>query len=664
MTPAARHAELCALIRHHDHRYYTLDAPEISDAAYDALMRELAALEAAHPELVTPESPTQRVGGPVLDSFTRVTHRQQMLSLANCFDEAELREFDERVRKALGAEAVEYTCEPKMDGLAIELVYEGGRFVQGSTRGDGVVGEDVTENLRTIKNLPPRLRGDDLPGLLEVRGEVFIKKADFKRMNEQLVARGEEPFVNPRNSAAGSLRQLDTRLTAQRPLSLYVYEVGIVEGRSFASHWEKLAWFESVGLPVNPRRHRARGADEVLAVYRQMLGDRHALPYEIDGLVVKVDSTDARARLGQVSKTPRWAVAFKFPPEEMEAKVAAIEVNVGRTGAITPVALLEPVFVGGVTVSRATLHNEQELRRKDVRKGDWVFVRRAGDVIPEIVKVITSRRTGAEEAFVFPTACPVCGAPIAREEDGVIARCTGRHCPAKLAGRLRHFATRTAMDIDGLGEKLCEALVAAGLVSSVADLYRLTVEQLVGLERMGEKSAQNLIAALERSKQTTLRRFIYALGIPEVGEATARALAERFRDVRALRDASMEQLQEVRDVGPEMARAIHGWFEDGENRALVEALLAAGVSPAPPEEAAASAAFAGKTVVLTGTLASMGRDEAKAEIERRGGKVSGSVSKKTSFVVAGEEAGSKLDKAKELGVKVLTEAEFLEQLKG
>lgn len=664
MTPAARHAELSAQLRHHDHRYYTLDAPEISDAAYDALMRELLTLEAAHPELVTPDSPSQRVGGAVLDRFVKVTHRQQMLSLANCFDEAELREFDERVRKALGAEAVDYTCEPKMDGLAIELVYEAGRFVQGSTRGDGVVGEDVTENLRTIKNLPPRLRGEGLPALLEVRGEVFIKKADFRRMNEQLVARGEEPFVNPRNSAAGSLRQLDTKLTAQRPLSVYAYEVGVVEGRAFASHWEKLAWLEAVGLPVNPRRHRARGPDDVLATYQAMLADRHALPYEIDGLVVKVDSADARARLGQVSKTPRWAVAFKFPPEEMEAKVASIEVNVGRTGAITPVALLEPVFVGGVTVSRATLHNEQELRRKDVRQGDWVFVRRAGDVIPEIVKVITARRTGAEVEFPFPTACPVCGAPIAREEDGVIARCTGRSCPAKLAGRLRHFATRTAMDVDGLGEKLCEALVASGLVKSVADLYRLTVEQLVGLERLGEKSAQNLVDALARSKQTTLRRFIYALGIPEVGEATAKALAERFRDVHALAAASMEQLQEVRDVGPEMARAIHGWFEDASHRELVEALLAAGVTPAPPEEAPAGSAFAGKTVVLTGTLASLGRDEAKAEVERRGGKVSGSVSKKTSFVVAGEEAGSKLDKAKELGVAVLNEAEFLALLKG
>ncbi len=659
MTPAARHAELCALIRYHDHRYYTLDAPELSDASYDALVKELLALEAASPELVTPDSPSQRVGGAVLEKFTKVTHRQQMLSLGNCFDEAELREFDERLRKALSAEAVAYTCEPKMDGLAIELVYEAGRFVQGSTRGDGVIGEDVTENLRTLKNLPLTLRGDDLPRLLEVRGEVFIKKADFTRMNAQLVARGEEPFVNPRNSAAGSLRQLDTSLTAQRPLSVFVYEVGVVEGRAFASHSEKLAWLEAVGLPVNPRRVPARGADEVLAAWAALLAERHALPYEIDGLVVKVDDSDARARLGQVSKTPRWAIAFKFPPEEMEAQVETIEVQVGRTGAITPVAHLRPVFVGGVTVSRATLHNEQELRRKDVRIGDWVFVRRAGDVIPEIVKVITTRRTGDEREFPFPTACPVCGAPIAREEDGVIARCTGRQCPAKLAGRLRHFATRTAMDIDGLGDKLCEALVASGLVTTVAGLYAVTAPQLLTLERMGEKSAENLKAAIERSKATTLRRFIYALGIPEVGEATAKALAERFRDVQALMDASLEALQEVRDVGPEMAKAIHGWFEDESHRALVQALLAAGVTPAPPEGPAASASpFTGKTVVLTGTLSAMSRDEAKAEVERRGGKVSGSVSKKTAFVVAGEDAGSKLKKAQELGVTVLTEAEF------
>jgi len=658
MDAAARVKALKEQIAYHDHRYYTLDAPEISDASYDALMRELKALEAQHPELVTPDSPTQRVGGAAMDKFEKVTHRQQMLSLSNAFEDQEFIDFDERIRKALNVEAVDYVCEPKMDGLAIELVYEGGAFVQGSTRGDGVIGEDVTANLRTVRNLPLRLNGRGLPKLLEVRGEVFIRKADFQRMNERLVAQGEEPFVNPRNSAAGSLRQLDPKLTATRPLSLFIYEVGVVEGKTFASHREKLKWLADVGFPVNPRRYEVSGFAGVKQAWEDLLASRHDLPYEIDGLVVKVDSTDARARLGQVSKSPRWAIAWKFPPEEMETTVEDIQVQVGRTGAITPVAWLKPVFVGGVTVSRATLHNEQELRRKDVRIGDQVFVRRAGDVIPEIVKVITSKRTGQEREFVFPTECPVCGSAVKKEEDGAIARCTGKHCPAKLAGRLRHFATRTAMDIEGLGEKLCEALVDSGRVKTVADLYRLEVGELMTLERMGEKSAQNLVEAIARSKSTTLRRFIYGLGIPEVGEATAKALAEHFRDVHALMKASIDELQAVKDVGPELANAIHGYFEDPDNRAVVESLLAAGVKPEPPEAPAAGGTFTGKTVVLTGTLATMTREAAKEAIERRGGKVSGSVSKKTDFVVAGEEAGSKLKKAQELGVKVLTEAEF------
>ncbi|MDP1823022.1 MAG: NAD-dependent DNA ligase LigA [Archangium sp.] len=662
VKPAERLKQLRTELAHHNRQYYTLDAPEVSDATYDGLMNELLKLEAEHPELVTPDSPSQRVGGAVLEKFEKVTHRQQMLSLGNVFDEAEFAEFDDRVKKALNLETVTYTCEPKMDGLAIELVFEKGRFVQGSTRGDGTIGEDVTENLKTIKNLPLTLEGKNLPALLEVRGEVFIRTADFKRMNQQLLERGEEAFVNPRNSAAGSLRQLDSKMTASRPLSIYLYEVGVVEGKTFTSHMEKLDWLEKVGLPVNPRRAVAKGLAGVMKEYEALLADRHGLPYEIDGLVVKVDGTDERNRLGQVSKTPRWAIAFKFPPEEMEAQVEEIVVQVGRTGAITPVANLKPVFVGGVTVSRATLHNEQELRRKDVRAGDWVFVRRAGDVIPEIVKVITSKRTGQEKEFVFPTACPICQSPVKKEEDGAIARCTGKHCPAKLAGRLRHFATRTAMDIDGLGDKLCEAMVETGMVKTVVGLYSLTVKTLSGLERMGEKSAKNLVDAIERSKKTTLRRFIYALGIPEVGEATAKALADHFRDMKPLMDATIESLQAVKDVGPEMGKAIHGYFEDADNRAMVEALLAAGVKPEPPEAVAAGGTFTGKTVVITGTL-TMPRQQAQEEIERRGGKVSGSVSKKTDFLVAGEEAGSKLTKAKELGVKILTEAEFQALLK-
>ena len=691
VKPAERLETLRTELAHHNRQYYTLDAPEVSDATYDALMNELLALEAEHPELVTPDSPSQRVGGAVLEKFSKVTHRQQMLSLGNVFNEAEFVEFDERVRKSLNVEAVTYTCEPKMDGLAIELVFENGKFVQGSTRGDGTIGEDVTENLKTIKNLPLNLEGKGLPKLLEVRGEVFIKSKDFKRMNEELLKRGEEAFVNPRNSAAGSLRQLDSKITASRPLSVYLYEVGVVEGKTFETHGEKLDYLEKIGLPVNPRRSVVKGLEGVMKEYKSLLADRHALPYEIDGLVVKVDLQDARNRLGQVSKTPRWAIAFKFPPEEMEAHVDEIVVQVGRTGAITPVANLRPVFVGGVTVSRATLHNEQELRRKDVRQGDWVFVRRAGDVIPEIVKVITSRRTGKEVEFVFPVECPICHSPVRKErsrssgtldkpgpersedlgqgaatqkgeKDGAIARCTGKHCPAKLAGRLRHFATRTAMDIDGLGDKLCEAMVETGLVKTVVGLYGLDLEQLSTIERMGEKSAKNLLEAIERSKKTTLRRFIYALGIPEVGEATGKALAEHFRAVQPLMDATIESLQAVKDVGPEMAKAIHGYFEDADNRTMVEALLAAGVTPEPPPAAAAGGTFTGKTVVLTGTL-TMPREQAKEEIERRGGKMSGSVSKKTDFLVAGEEAGSKLAKAQELGVKVLTEAEFTALLK-
>lgn len=661
MSPAEQLLVLKDKIAVANRQYHTLDSPEVSDATYDGWMRELLELEAAHPELVTPDSPSQRVGGAVLDRFTKVTHRQQMLSLGNVFDEAGLVEFDERLRKSLGVDVVSYVCEPKLDGLAIELVYEDGAFVLGSTRGDGVIGEDVTANLKTIKNLPLKLKGD-APKLLEVRGEVFIRKADFKKLNEQVLAAGDEPYVNPRNTAAGSLRQLDTRMTASRPLSVYLYETGVVEGVTFATHDEKLRFFEAVGLPVNPRRRIVQGKDGVLAEYAELLAARHDLPYEIDGLVVKVDSTDARLRLGQVSKTPRWAVAFKFPPEEMEAFVENIDVQVGRTGAVTPVAHLKPVFVGGVTVSRATLHNESELRRKDVRVGDWVFLRRAGDVIPEIVKVITSRREGELPEFVFPTRCPVCQGEVKREDEGIIARCTNRSCPAKLAGRLRHFAMRTAMDIDGLGEKLCEAMVETGLVKSVVGLYSVTVDQLVTLERMGDKSAQNLVAAIERSKATTLRRFIYALGIPEVGESTGKTLAEHFREVPALMNAGIDELQAVKDIGPEMAKSIRGWFEDEENRLTVTALLDAGVKPEPPE-ARKEGSFTGKTVVLTGTM-TMPREQAKEEIERRGGKVSGSVSKKTDLVVAGEDAGSKLKKATELGVKILSEAEFTALLQG
>ncbi len=660
-TAAERVAELRTQIAHHDERYYVLDDPEVSDADYDALVRELQALEAEHPELLSADSPTQRVAGAPAEHFRTVEHRTPMLSLANCFDEAGLAEFDERVRKLLGVSEVRYDCEPKLDGLAVELVYLDGKLAEGSTRGDGLVGEDVTANLRTQRSVPLVLSGKAPPPRLEVRGEVFYRKADFARLNARREQEGEPTFANPRNAAAGSLRQLDPKVTAGRRLSLYVYEMGARDGPPFDSHQAKLAWLSSVGLPINPENRLASGMQDVLAAHRALLERRHALPYDVDGLVVKVDGEDARRRLGTVSRSPRWAVAYKFPAEEARTRVLAIDVNVGRTGALTPVAFLDPVQVGGVTVSRATLHNPGELARKDVRVGDVVFVRRAGDVIPEITKVVTSLRTGEERAYVFPERCPVCGSATLMDEDGAILRCTGLACPAQLLGHLRHFASRGGLDIEGLGEKLCAQLVGSGLVQRQADLYRLTVESLAGLERMGEKSAQNLVAALQKSRRPPLRRFLYALGIRHVGEATARTLAEAFPDVHRLYDASEADLTRVKDVGPEMARAISAFFHDDKNRENIEALLQAGVQPEPPG-APTGGPFSGKTVVLTGTLSGMTREQAKEEVERRGGKVSGSVSRKTDWVVAGAEAGSKLKKAQEYGVKVVDEAGFLDLL--
>jgi len=585
-----------------------------------------------------------------------------MLSLANTFDEAGLAEFDERVHKVLGPVEVRYDCEPKLDGLAVELVYLHGALAEGSTRGDGLVGEDVTANLRTQRSVPLLLTTKTPPARLEVRGEVFLRKADFVRLNEKREQQGEPTFANPRNAAAGSLRQLDPSVTAGRRLSLYVYEVGAWDGPRFPTHQAKLAWLSSLGLPVNPENRTVVGLEAVLSAHRTLLERRHGLPYEVDGMVVKLDDEDARRRLGTVSRSPRWAVAFKFPAEEARTRVLSIDVNVGRTGALTPVAFLEPVQVGGVTVSRATLHNPGELERKDVRIGDQVFVRRAGDVIPEITKVVTSVRTGEERPYVFPSKCPVCGSATLMDEDGAILRCTGLACPAQLLGHLRHFASRGGMDIEGLGEKLCAHLVGAGLVKRQADLYRLNVETLSGLERMGDKSAENLVAALEKSRHPPLRRFLYALGIRHVGEATARTLAEAFPDVRMLYEASEEALTRVKDVGPEMARAIGAFFHDVQNRENIDALLVAGVQPEPPGEPTGGP-FSGKTVVLTGTLSAMSREQAKEEVERRGGKVSGSVSRKTDFVVAGADAGSKLKKAQELGVRVLEEPGFLDLLR-
>jgi DNA ligase (NAD+) len=678
-------AELRQKLRAADHAYYVLDQPVLSDAEYDRLMRELAALEEAHPALAAPDSPTRRVSGAPSERFARVVHREPMLSLGNVQTDEELDEFDARVRRLLGlaeGTAPAYVAEPKLDGLAVELVYEDGAFVRGSTRGDGVNGEDVTANLRTIgglganRGVPARLSGHP-PPRLEVRGEVLLQKKHFEAMNQQLLRRGEEPFANPRNAAAGSLRQLDWRITATRPLSFIAYEA-LVPGQEDAwrTHVEKLEALAALGFETNPENRRCQGIAEVKA-YRDVMAERRfQLPYDTDGVVVKVDDLDWRRRLGAASKFPRWAVAFKYPPQEEETQVRKIWASVGRTGVLTPVVEVNPVRISGAVVSRATLHNEDEMRRKDILEGDWVLIRRAGEVIPEVVKPLKERRTGAERPFVFPAECPVCGARVVREEGEKVYRCTGAACPAQLVGRLRQFASRRAMDVEGLGEKLCAYLVDHGLVKDFADLYGVPFEEwqrafarprkekdeAEAEAELPEKAARNLVEALERSKATTLRRFIFALGVPQVGEATGATLARAFGDVQRFLDATDDELLAVRDIGPETAGEIRAWTQEPQNRKVVERLLAAGVRPAP-EQVDARGPLAGKTVVLTGGLTALSRDDAKAEIERRGGKVSGSVSRKTDLVVAGEEAGSKLAKARELGVRVVDEAQFLALLK-
>ena len=681
-TAASRAAELRDRIRAADRAYYVLDQPVLSDAEYDRLMRELQELEAAHPELVTPDSPTQRVSGAPSERFERVQHREPMLSLGNVQTDEELDEFEARVRRLLGLTAdarVAYVAEPKLDGLAVELVYEAGRLVQGSTRGDGTYGEDVTPNLRTIgqtganRGVPERLSGD-VPARLEVRGEVLLFKEHFEAMNRQILRAGGEPFANPRNAAAGSLRQLDWRVTARRPLSFIAYEALTGDGEPWKTHVEKLGALAAFGFATNDENRRCEGIAEVKAYRDRMDQQRFELPYDTDGVVVKVDDLDWRRRLGAASKFPRWAVAFKYPPQEEATRIRRIWASVGRTGILTPVVDFDPVRLSGATVSRATLHNEDEMRRKDIREGDWVLVRRAGEVIPEVVKPLPERRTGAETPFTFPSACPVCGARVVREEGEKVYRCTGAACPAQLAQRLTHFAQRRAMDIEGLGDKLAAGLVERGAVKEFADLYAVPFrvwQELFSRPRkeqdakkkpeLPEKSAQNMVEALERSKATTLRRLLYALGIPQVGEATAATLARAFGDVARFMDASEEALLAVRDIGPETAAEIRAWTAEPQNRGVVERLLAAGIRPAP-EAIDARGPFAGKTVVLTGSLSALGRDDAKAEIERRGGKVSGSVSRKTDMVVAGEEAGSKLDKAQALGVRVVREEEFLGML--
>jgi DNA ligase (NAD+) len=661
------------LLHHHAHRYYVLDEPEIPDAEYDKLFRELQELEQRHPELLTPDSPTQRVGAKPLDAFTKVRHKVPMLSIRTETDiEASgARNFDARVRRELGLAAaappIEYVAELKFDGLALNLRYENGVLVQAATRGDGEIGEEVTQNIRTIGQIPLRLP-KDAPPVLEVRGEVYMRRDDFEKLNEQQRekiargAKGEKTFVNPRNAAAGAVRQLDPGIARQRPLSFFAYGWGELTppeqgGPEFETHFEVLLTLRSWGFPVSARTELATGAEELVAYHQAIGKERDSLPFDIDGVVYKVNSLALQKRLGFVSREPRWAVAHKYPAQEQVTTVESIDVYVGRTGKLTPVARLVPVFVGGVTVTNATLHNEDEARRKDVRVGDTVIVRRAGDVIPEVVAVVPEKRLRDAQQFTMPRQCPVCGSQALREEGEADYRCTGGlFCSAQRKHAILHFAQRRALDIEGLGEKLVDQMVEGSVIRTLADLYRLGLGHLVSLDRMADKSAQNVLAALEKSKRTTLPRFLYGLGIRHVGETTAKDLARYFGALDPIMNASVEQLLEVPDVGPVVAESIHTFFRQPHNREVVEQLRACGVTwEEGPPAARAPKPLAGKTIVLTGTLPTLTRDEAKDLLEAAGAKVAGSVSKKTDWVVAGAEAGSKLDKARELGVEVLDE---------
>ena len=660
-TAKIRVDELRRQLEQHNRLYYLLDAPAISDAEYDALFRELQRLEEQYPGLADSDSPTRRVGGSALDKFSSVAHRLPMLSLENAVNADEIMEFDLRVKKNLGLSPdapVSYVCEPKMDGLAVELVYNDGLLTVASTRGDGVTGEDVTENIRTIRSLPLRLSGERIPRLLEVRGEVFLSLEAFRRINSEKEENGDAPFVNPRNAAAGSLRQLDPRITARRPLSIYCYAPGVVEGADFRS---QQAFFESIagwGLPVNPLVRPATGIEEAVGFYEEMQRQRESLPYEIDGTVIKVDSFAIQRELGEKSRSPRWAVACKFPPRQAVTVVEEILHSVGRTGVITPVALLRPVEISGVTVSRATLHNWDEIALKDIRIGDTVVVERAGDVIPAVVRVLTDKRSGAEQPSLPPEHCPQCGSAVVRIADEVAVRCMGLACPPQFRESIMHFAARNAMDIDGLGEKFIEQLLSLGLVSSVADLYYLTRDDLMKFERMGEKLAANLLAAIENSKQRDLGRFIFALGIRHVGERTAKSLAQAFGSLENLERATFEELVSIRDIGDTVAQSIRTFFDNQGNIDVIRRMQEAGVTPAV-EQKKIGGRFTGKSFVFTGALSRFTRDEARVLVENEGGNAVGSVSKKTDYVVAGDEAGSKLAKARELGVTVLTEEEFL-----
>lgn len=654
-------------LRQYEYEYHVLDNPTVPDSEYDRLFHQLKALELEHPELVRPDSPTQRVGAKPLSGFSQIHHEIPMLSLDNAFSDEEFYAFVKRIEDRLIVlpPLLTFCCEPKLDGLAVSILYVNGVLTQAATRGDGATGEDITANIRTIRNIPLQLLTDNPPARLEVRGEVFMPHAGFERLNEQALEHGEKTFANPRNAAAGSLRQLDPNITSKRPLVLNAYGIGIAEGVDLPStHYERLQWLKSIGIPVNPEICLCNGTDEVLAFYRDIQNKRSSLGYDIDGTVLKINEIALQNELGFISKAPRWAIAYKFPAQEELTVLNDVEFQVGRTGAITPVAKLEPVFVAGVTVSNATLHNGDEIARLDIAIGDTVVIRRAGDVIPQIIGVLHERRPSYAKSIIFPTNCPVCDSQIIRIEGEAVARCTGGlFCAAQRKEALKHFVSRKAMDIDGVGGKLIDQLVDRELIHTPADLFKLDLTTLIRLERMGPKSAENALNSLEKAKNTTLARFIFALGIREVGEATALNLANHFKTLDALKSANLEQLQEVQDVGEVVANRIYVFWREAHNVAVVDDLIAQGVHWETVEvKEAGENLFKGKTVVLTGTLMQMGRNEAKALLQQLGAKVSGSVSSKTDFVIAGDAAGSKLTKAQELGVAVLTEEEFLSQI--
>ncbi|NKB61455.1 MAG: NAD-dependent DNA ligase LigA [Gammaproteobacteria bacterium] len=656
--------ELKEQLEYHNYRYYVLDDPEVPDSVYDKLMKSLMALEEAYPEYLSQNSPSQKVGGYALRSFSEVVHQQPMRSLANGFSKEELEGFDRRIKEGVGQDEslIRYVAEPKLDGLAVSLRYENGWLVQAATRGDGKTGENITQNMRKVLGGATQLKGDSVPQVVEIRGEVFMTKENFSKLNNIQRRKEKKLFANPRNAAAGSLRQLDPAITKARPLNIYCYALGEVIGAEIPStHWESLEWIRALGLPVTSLAKLVDGVEGALEYYNHILDQRDDLPFDIDGVVYKVSRLDWQNDLGFTAKAPRWALAHKFPAEEEITTVENIEIQVGRTGAITPVARLKPVFVGGVTVSNATLHNQQEMSRLDIRIGDHVIVRRAGDVIPEVVSVVLSQRPDDVRYFVFPKTCPVCESPVVSEEGGVIARCSGGlFCSAQKKESIKHFASRKAMDIEGLGNKLVDQLVDDKLIDDVADLYSLSVETISSMERMAEKSANNLFQALEASKQTTLARFLYALGIPLVGETTAETLSLYLGDLAAVMSADEEQLINIPDIGPVVSLSVMAFFEQPHNKAVIEKLLAVGVSWPPVEKITemGESIFSNKTVVLTGSL-SMPRSDAKALLKSLGAKVTSSVSSKTDYLIAGEDAGSKMDKAQQLSVEVLDETEFL-----